>query len=107
MSKIKLIKLRVKAGQKNNWLKWTVELKKRRREVLHTLKKEGMLSEACFISKNGKDIYYFMETTKDFSVINKVFAESKNKIDIEHKKITSKTLKLNEELIELFNFTVK
>lgn len=103
MSQVKLVKFKIKSGQKNVWLKWANELKKRRKEVLATLKEEGIISEACFISKSGKYIYYFLRAN-DLNTTNNTFMKSKKIIDIKHKKITQKCLKPIENLKELFHF---
>ncbi|MEW6171416.1 MAG: DUF6176 family protein [Candidatus Omnitrophota bacterium] len=87
-------------------MNWTLELKSRKREVLNSLRREGVLSEACFISKDGNYIYYFMEAD-DFDKINKIFMNSRKKIDIKHKEITKKSLEFIEKLDELFYFSIK
>lgn len=106
MSQVKLLKFKIKPGQKNAWLKWANELKRRRREVLGTLKKEGAIFEACFISECGKYVYYFLEAN-DFDRVNNTFMKSKKMIDIKHKEITQKCLKPVAKLEELFHFKAK
>jgi|GEM_PF-2053175 len=106
MKEIKLIKFKIKSGQKDVWLKWTKELVRRKKEVLKTLKKEGMLLESCFISKDEKYIYCLFESS-NFKKANKIFEKSNKKIDIEHKKISKKSLKPIEELSKLFYFSLK
>lgn len=106
MPQVKLFKFKIKPDQKKLWLKWANELKERRREVLTTLKKEGVISEACFISECGKYIYYFFEAN-NFDKGNNTFMKSKKKIDIKHREITQKCLKPIAKLDELFHFKVK
>lgn len=61
MTQVELVRLRLKQGQKEAWLKWCDELRSRKNEVLETLRKEGVISEACFLSHDGDSVYYFIE----------------------------------------------
>jgi len=61
MTQVKLVKLKLKKGNEKAWFDWCKELKKRKNEVIETLKNEGVLSESCFLSEDEKCIYYFME----------------------------------------------
>lgn len=103
MTEIKLVKLEIKKGKKDKWLNWCDELKKRQKEVIETLKKEGVKSEACFISENGEEIYYFMEAD-NLEKAKEVALKSNYKIDSEHKSIKTETLEKVETLKQLFFF---
>lgn len=103
MSKVKLIKFKLRKEKIQNWLDWGNSLKKREQEVIETLKKEGVKSEACFISSNGEFIFYFMEA-EDFEKVNEVFSNSTQPIDIQHKEISQSSLEFVEALENLFFF---
>lgn len=103
---VQLMKLKFKEGGKNIWLDWSEELKRRKEEVIKTLKNEGVISEACFISKNGEDVFYFLEA-KDIKRAEEVFSKSNGALDIEHKKKSSSSLEFIEKLDILFHFEVE
>ncbi len=105
MSQVVLAKFIFKSGGKEIWLEWTKTLKSRQDEVLETPKQEGVFSEACFISKEGNEIYYFMEA-EDFDRAQAVVAKSTFKIDAEHKATRLKSLELVEKMECLFHFGV-
>ncbi len=106
MSEIVLAKFRIKPGKKKTWLNWCAQLKKRKNEVLKTLKTEGVTIEACFLSQNQKHIYYFMQA-KSINRAKHVAQKSNYKIDSEHKKKRKLSLKKVELLKELFHFESK
>ena len=78
---------------------WCGQLKKRADEVLETLKSEGTLSEACFVSQDGESIYYFMEIEN--------LENSNHKIDKDHRDARDSSLEKIEELTALFYFQNK
>ena len=49
MTNVKLVKFKFKPEAKEIWLDWSEELKRRKEEVIATLKNEGVVSESCFI----------------------------------------------------------
>ena len=103
MAGVRLVKLRFKSDQKQVWLDWCEQLKVRSNEVLETLKNEGALSEACFLSGDGETIYYFMEV-EDFERARVAFKNSTFKIDSEHREAILRSLERVEELTTLFHF---
>lgn len=85
------------------WLLWAEELKRRKEEVLATLKSEGVVSEACFLAPDGESVFYFMES-EDFDKVAHMAADSDHAIDTEHKKARERSLEFFAELTCLFNF---
>lgn len=106
MSQVILVKFLFKEGGKQIWLDWAMELKRRKDEVIETLKEEGVLLEACFISQNRDEVYYFMQAT-DFEKAKDVVSKSTHIIDIEHKEKKGKSLVYVEKMGCLFNFENK
>ncbi len=102
MTNASMVHFNFKPDKKQVWLDWSEELKKRREEVIVTLKDEGVLSESCFISEDGESIYYFMEA-EDVDKVNKVFASSTHLIDADHKKAMSESLQRVSKLECLFH----
>lgn len=103
MSQVRLIKLKFKPGKKQVWLDWCEELKRRTDEVMATLKDEGMLSEAVFISQDGETIYYFIEA-KDMSKAKEAYQKSAHAIDQEHRDTIRTSLEKIEEMECLVSF---
>lgn len=105
MTEVRLAKIRFKEGQKQKWLEWCVEVKRRPSEVMETLKNEGMISESCFLSEDENAIYYFMESD-DFKKVQDAYRHSHFPIDKEHQAVQEMTLdaKSAKELKVLFNF---
>jgi len=103
MSQAILVKLKFKAGRKQIWLDWCEQLKKRTDEVIETLKNEGTLSEACFISRDGEDLYYYAEV-EDVERARQAFRSSTYKIDQEHRQAQGASLEKVEELSPVFYF---
>ena len=106
MSQVRLVKLKFKPGKKQIWLDWCEQLKKRADEVIETLKNEGTLSEACFISQDGESIYYFIEM-EDLEKAGQAFKNSSYKIDKDHREAREASLEKVEELNPLFYFNNK
>jgi len=105
MTEVRLTKVNMKQGQKQRWLDWCEEMKRRSSEVLETLKNEGMISESCFLSEEENAIYYFMES-EDFKKSFDAYRSSTFPIDKEHQAIQEATLDFgnSKELRVLFNF---
>ena len=103
MSQVRLVKLRFKPGKKQIWLDWCEQLKKRTAEVMETLRKEGTLSESCFVSQDGESLFYFMEA-EDLERAKQAVQNSTLKIDEEHREARLASLEFVEELSPLFHF---
>lgn len=103
MTQVKLFRLKFKPNSKQIWLDWSKELLRRKDEVITTLKNEGVVSESCFLSPNGEDVYYFMEAD-DFEKATKAVNENPHPIDVEHKKARTSSLELIEKTECLFHF---
>jgi L-rhamnose mutarotase len=103
MTKAKLIKFKFKPGAKQIWLDWSEELKQRKNEVIATLKNEGVVSESCFISEDGKYVYYFMEA-EDFEKAKNAVLNNPHPIDVDHKKAGESSIELVAKLECLFHF---
>lgn len=104
MSQVRLVKIKLK--DKQAWLNWCEELKKREKEVLETLQNEGVLTETCFLSEDENAVYYFIEA-QDFEKVKAAFKNSPYKIDAEHKEIKLKAFADKTELENLFYFSQK
>jgi L-rhamnose mutarotase len=103
LTEVRLVKLRIKEGKKQRWLEWCEEDKRRSNEVLETLKNEGMISEACFLSEDENFVYYFMESD-NFDKVFEAFRNSTFLIDKEHEAIQKETLEFVANLKVLFSF---
>ncbi len=103
MTKAKLAKFRFKSDGKQIWLDWSKELRRRKDEVIATLKNEGVVSESCFISEDGEYVYYFMEA-EDFEKAKKAVIENPHPIDSDHKRARENSLELVAKLDCLFHF---
>lgn len=102
-TQVKLVKVTLKEGSKHLWFEWCEELKKRREEVIETLKNEWVLSESCFLSEDEKCIYYFMEATS-FEKAKEAVMKSIFPIDADHQKIKKLCFEEKISLKELFHF---
>ena len=103
MTNVKLVKFKFKPEAKQIWLDWSEELKRRKEEVIATLKNEGVVSESCFISDNGEEVYYFMEA-EDFEKAKNAVLENPHPIDADHKKARESSLEFVAKLDCLFHF---
>jgi L-rhamnose mutarotase len=103
---VRLVKLKIKEGKKQKWIEWCEEDKRRSYEVLETLKNEGMISEACFLSEDENFVYYFMESD-NFEKVSEAYRNSTFPIDKEHEAISKETLEFVANLKVLFNFHSK
>lgn len=103
MTRTKLAHFKFKPQGKQIWLDWSEELKRRKDEVIATLKNEGVVSESCFIAEDGESVYYFMEA-EDFEKVRIAASESTHLIDADHKKARSSSLEFAGTLECLFHF---
>ena len=103
MAGVRLVKMKFKPDGKQVWLDWCDQLKRRTDEVLETLKNEGALSEACFVSQDGESVYYFMEV-ENLDRARTAFKSSTFKIDAEHREAVLQSLERVEELTPIFHF---
>lgn len=103
MTNVKLVKFKFKSGRKQVWLDWSEELKRRKDEVIATLKNEGVVSESCYISEDGEYVYYFMEA-EDFEKAKNAVAENPHPIDHDHKKARESSMERVANLDCLFHF---
>lgn len=100
---VQLVRMRFKPDGKAIWLDWSEELKRRRSEVIATLRQEGVRSEACFLSKDGVSIFFFMESV-DAAKVGAAFNTSKLPIDAQHKAKLKASLEIVEAMTPLFGF---
>lgn len=98
-----LVRMRFKPDGKRQWIDWADELKRRRSEVVQTLRNEGVRSEACFLGKDGESLYLFMESA-DAAKAMAAFSASKLPIDAEHKRKLNACLEIVEAMTPLFSF---
>jgi Family of unknown function (DUF6176) len=103
MTQVELVRLRLKQGQKETWLKWCDELKRRKKEVLETLRNEGIISEACFLSHDGESVYYFIEA-ESLETAHVTGRRSALPIDKQHRLVSESSLVGAERMRTLFNF---
>ncbi|MDP3964988.1 MAG: DUF6176 family protein, partial [bacterium] len=103
MTQVKLVKFKIKEGQKQLWLDWYKELQPRKDEVLETLKNETVVSESCFLSEEGDYVYYFVEA-EDMETAQAAFKKSAFTIDPEHREKRMASLEKVGQLEELFHF---
>ncbi len=101
MTEVLLARAKINDGQKERWLNWCEELKRREPEVMETLEAEGVISEACFLSPDGEYVYYFMES----SDLSKASSSPHGfPIDKEHIIAREAALGTREKMTVLFNF---
>jgi L-rhamnose mutarotase len=104
MTEVHLTKLKFKRESgKKDWLAWCDELKRRKEEVLTTLKNEGVHLEACFLSEEEDSVYYFIEV-EDLNKAYAVFEKSKIPVDREHEKVKEYAFESEVRLKKLFDF---
>jgi hypothetical protein len=103
MAEARLLKFRFKPGGKKKWLEWSEEMKRRSREVLETLRNEGVIAEACFLSPEEDAVYYFVGA-EDLERGEKAFSVSPYPIDREHMQVKSAALQQIAGLKCLFFF---
>ncbi len=105
MTQVELVRFRVKQGQKETWLEWCEELKRREKEVLETLRNEGVISEACFFSDDGESAYYFIEA-ENLETAHATGRRSALPIDKRHRLISESSLEGAKRMKTLFNFHI-
>ncbi len=103
MTEVVLVKFKIKPGKKQEWINWCAELKERKDEVVRTLRNEGVISEACFLSEKDQFVYYFLEA-QDLERAYEIGRKSAMPINRQHHTIREATLERGEELKTLFNF---
>lgn len=103
MTTVKLVRFKFKPGAKQIWLDWSEELKQRKQEVIKTLKNEGVVSESCFISHDGEEVFYFMEA-EDFNKAQNAVTLNPHPIDKDHKMARESSLEFVERMGHLFHF---
>jgi L-rhamnose mutarotase len=103
MTTVKLVRFKFKPDAKQIWIDWSEELKRRREEVIETLKNEGVVSESCFISRDGEEVFYFMEA-EDFEKAKNAVTDNPHPIDKDHKIARESSLEFVERMAPLFHF---
>ncbi len=103
MAEVVLRKFRFQRDKKHEWLDWCQELTRRRVEVLETLRNEGVLMEACFLSPEEDSVYYFLEV-EDFEKALKAYDASPYPLDEEHGRHKAASLEETAKLKCLFYF---
>jgi hypothetical protein len=103
MSDARLIKFRFKPDGAKKWREWSAELKKRSEEVFATLRNEGVIVEACFLSGREDAVYYFV-AAEDLGRAEEAARRSPFAIDREHALAKSAALERVERLECLFLF---
>ncbi|MCI4347434.1 MAG: DUF6176 family protein [Thermoplasmata archaeon] len=104
MTEVYLVQQKFRTGTgKKEWFDWTKESKKREREVLATLRREGVRLEACFLSEDEESVYYFMEV-EDLKKAFAVFRRSHAPVDRKHKKAMASAFVSAVPLKKLFEF---
>ena len=103
MAEARLLKFRFKPGGKQKWLDWSEELKRRSQEVFATLRNEGVIAEACFLSPEEDAIYYFV-SAESLEQGEKAFSRSPYVLDRDHAQAKSAALEQIAGLECLFFF---
>lgn len=103
MSEARLIKFRFKPDGAKKWREWSGELKRRTEEVFVTLRNEGVIAEACFLSADQDAVYYFV-AAEDLGRAEEAARRSSFAIDREHTLAKSAALERVEQLECLFFF---
>ena len=103
MAEARLLTFRFKPGGKKKWLDWSEEMKRRSEEVLATLRNEGVIAEACFLSPEEDAVYYFVGA-EDLQRGESAFQSSPYPSDREHMAVKSAALEQVAGLKCLFFF---
>ncbi len=106
MNEVGLVKFTFKKEGRDTWIDWCNELISRKEEVLETLESEGVLVEACFLSRKEQCIYYFIEAVS-FERMQEVAKNSTRFIDIEHRAVKLESIEFVERMELLFHFDIK
>jgi len=99
----RLVKCPFKPGGRKVWEDWCVESERRRDESVATLRGEGIRTEACYISDDGEELYYF-EDAPDYEKSDAVYKNSHLPIDAEHEAKVTQCLERVGRLKTLFEF---
>ena len=91
MSEARLFKFRFKPDGKEKWLAWAEQLKRRSHEVVETLRSEGVILEACFVSPEEDAIYYFV-AAESLAQAEQAAKRSGYVIDREHMQVKAEAL---------------
>src|SRR5579859_899582 len=103
MSEARLLKFRFKPDGKEKWLEWSGVLRRRSHEVFETLRNEGVIAEACFLSPAEDAVYYFV-AAEDLERAERAAQRSTYVIDLEHMRVKAAALERVERLECLFFF---
>ena len=103
MSEARLFKYQFRPGGKEKWLGWSGEMKRRSTEIFETLRNEGVIVEACFLSPEEDAIYYFV-AAEDLAKGEAAYKRSPHVIDREHMQVKSEALSHVAKLECLFYF---
>jgi hypothetical protein len=103
MSEARLLKFRFQPDGREKWLDWSEALKRRSDEVFQTLQNEGVVVEACFLSREEDAIYYLV-VAEDLERAERAAQRSTFVIDREHAQVKSAALERVERLECLFFF---
>ena len=103
MSEARLLKYLFKDGGRARWLEWAEEMKRRSTEIFDTLRNEGVIVEACYLSPDEDAIYYFV-AAEDLSRAGEAFRRSPHRIDREHADVKTAALENAVPLRSLFFF---
>jgi hypothetical protein len=103
MSEARLLKYRFKPDGKEKWLSWSEETKRRSAEIFETLRNEGVIVEACFVSPEEDAIYYFV-AAEDLAKGEAAYRRSPYAVDREHAEVKSAALEQVARLQCLFFF---
>jgi len=100
---VRLAKFRFKPEGQPRWLDWCEELTRRSGEVLETLRNEGVVAEACFLSASDNAVYDFI-AAEDFDRAERAVQRSPYAIDRQHIEVKAAALDAVEQLPCLFHF---
>jgi Family of unknown function (DUF6176) len=103
MSEARLIKYRFKPAGEERWRQWSAAMKRRSDEVFATLRNEGVIVEACFLSREEGAIYYFV-AAEDLGRAEEAARRSGHVIDREHTEVKATVLEAGAPLECLFLF---
>jgi hypothetical protein len=88
---------------KRAWLRWSGEVRKRKAEVGASLRREGIRRETCFLSQDGRSVYYFMEV-QSLARAYRVYRASRAPVDRDHQRVSEAAFANRVPLRKLFDF---
>lgn len=103
MSEARLTKYRLRPDGEEKWREWSGQLKRRAEEVFATLRHEGVVLEACFLSREEGTVYYFV-AADNLPRAEEAARRSPFVIDREHARAKSAALERVADLECLFFF---